>query len=88
MYASDSGRRGTTFPRPVENVLADAETALAVALDDGNLDLAAEALWTWPMLGATPSAIARFAWRLLAAAQDETGLVVGPQFSTETHAAL
>ncbi|MEO8830324.1 DUF6895 family protein [Lapillicoccus sp.] len=88
MYASDSGRRVTTLPRPVDNVLADAETALAVALDSGNLDLAAEALWTWPMLGATPSAIARFAWRLLAAAQDETGLVVGPQFSTETHAAL
>jgi hypothetical protein len=79
LYATDMGRRGVQWPRPVDQVVADAEAALAAALDADNFDLAAELLWTWPMLALPWSAAANFAFQVLARAQDEHGFLPGPQ---------
>jgi len=79
MYASDMGRRRVLAPRPVSEISAEAEAALAAALDADNLDLAAELLWTWPMLGLPWPAAATFAFEVLAQAQDEHGFLPGPE---------
>lgn len=81
LYASDMGGRAVAWPRAVDEIAAEAEAALAAALDADNFDLAAELLWTWPMLGLCWSPAARFAFEVLAAAQDEHGFLPGPQYS-------
>ena len=81
LYATDMGRRGAPWPRPVDAIAAEAEAALAAALDADNFDLAAELLWTWPMLGLPWSPAANFAFRVLAAAQDDHGFLPGPQYA-------
>ncbi len=81
LYATDMGRRGVAWPRPVDEIIAETEAALAAALDADNFDLAAELLWTWPMLGLPWSAAASFAFELLAAAHDEHGFLPGPQYA-------
>ena len=79
LYASDMGRRPVRLPRPVDEVLAEAEAGLAAALDADNFDLAAELLWTWPMLDRPWSAAAVFAFDLLSTVQDEFGFLPGPE---------
>ena len=81
LYATDMGRRGVAWPRPVDEIAAEAEAALATALDADNFDLAAELLWTWPMLGLPWSPAANFAFQVLAAAQDDHGFLPGPQYA-------
>lgn len=81
MYASDMGRRDVWPPRPTADILADAEAALAAALDADNLDLAAELLWTWPMLRQAWSPLAAFAFGVVAQAQDEQGFLPGPDYA-------
>lgn len=81
MYASDMGRRTVPLPRPVEDILAEAEAGLAAALDADNFDLAAELLWTWPMLRQPWSAAAIFAFELLARVQDEHAFLPGPHYA-------
>jgi hypothetical protein len=81
LYATDMGRRGAPWPRPVEAIAAEAEAALAAALDADNFDLAAELLWTWPMLGLPWSPAANFGFQVLAAAQDDHGFLPGPQYA-------
>ena len=51
-------------------------------------DLAAELLWTWPMLGLPWSAAAIFCFALLAEVQDSHGFLPGPGYSARTCAAL
>ena len=51
MYAHHLGRRHPRLPRPPEEVLADAEAGLALAVDSADLDLAVELLLTWPLMG-------------------------------------
>jgi hypothetical protein len=81
LYATDMGRRAAPWPRPVDDIAAEAEAALAAALDADNFDLAAELLWTWPMLRLPWSPAATFAFQVLAAAQDEHGFLPGPQYA-------
>lgn len=81
LYATDMGRRGAPWPRPVAEIAAEAEAALAAALDADNFDLAAELLWTWPMLGLPWSPAASFGFQVLAAAQDDLGFLPGPQYA-------
>jgi hypothetical protein len=83
LHASDMGRRPLSLPRAQEDIAADAEAALAAALDADNLDLTAELLWTWPMLGLPWSAAATFAFDVLAAAQDAHGFLPGPDWSAD-----
>ncbi len=88
LYASDHGRRRVPLPRPAERVAADAETILAVALDAGNHDVAAEALWTWPMLGLDAPPLAAQARVLLADVSRAHGFLPGPGFDTGVHERL
>ncbi|OWQ49033.1 hypothetical protein CDL60_03950 [Roseateles noduli] len=81
MYASDMGRRAVPLPRPVEDILAEAEAGLAAALDADNFDLTAELLWTWPMLHQRWSAAAVFAFELLMQVQDEHAFLPGPDYA-------
>lgn len=88
LYASDHGRRRVALPRPVEQVAEDAEAILAVALDAGNHDVAAEALWTWPMLGLDWTPLAERARELLAAVSRAHGFLPGPGFDAGIHERL
>jgi len=88
LYASDMGRRPIQWPRPAGEIMADAEAALAAAIDADNFDLAAELLWTWPMLGLPWSPAATFSFGILAATQDDHGFLPGPEYSARDHASL
>jgi hypothetical protein len=88
LYVTDLGRSATRTPRPIEEITADAEAGLAASLDAENFDLAAELLWTWPMLGLPWCAASRFAFEVLAAAVDRYGFLPGPGFSAAHHAGL
>jgi hypothetical protein len=83
LHATDMGQRAVAWPRGHAPLVADAEAALALALDSNDLDLAAEVLWTWPMAGLpwTPAAV--FAFDLLARVHDEHGFLPGPEHSHE-----
>ena len=88
LYASDHGRRSVALPRPVPAITADAEAILAVALDAGNHDVAAEALWTWPMLGVDEPPLAARARDLLAVVSTGRGFLPGPGFDPAIHEQL
>lgn len=81
LYASDLGGRRMVLPRSAADIAADADAALASSLDANDFDLTAEVLWTWPMLGLAWSPAATFAFQVLAAVEDETGFLPGPDFS-------
>src|SRR5687768_1656490 len=72
---------GLVWPRSLEDIARDAEAALAAAFDADNLDLAAELIWTWPMLRLQWSPVATFGFGILAAAQDLHGFLPGPGYS-------
>jgi hypothetical protein len=88
LYATDMGRRPVQWPRGVADIVADAEAGLAVAVDADNFDLAAELLWTWPMLGLTWSPAASFCFKILTAVQDYHGFLPGPDYSAQDVAGL
>ena len=88
LYASDMGRNPIDLPRPASEIVADAEAALAAAIDAENFDLAAELLWTWPMLGLPWSPAAIFSFGLLADVQDIHGFLPGPGYSAPDYADL
>ncbi|MEO7061980.1 MAG: hypothetical protein ABI083_19865, partial [Lapillicoccus sp.] len=69
LYASDLGRRPVEWPRTPLEIARDAQTCLVTALDDGDLGMAAEVLWVWPMLRLRWSPVASFAFGLLADSQ-------------------
>ncbi|MDM0074488.1 hypothetical protein QTH90_08850 [Variovorax sp. J2P1-59] len=81
LHASDMGRHPVQLPRPIAEIEEDADAAVAAAVDADNLDLTAELLWTWPMLGLPWSPVATFGFGVLASAQDELGFVPGPEYS-------
>ncbi len=84
-YASDFGRRRVALPRPLTDVAADADAALAASLAANDFDQVGELLWTWPMLAIpwTPTAI--FAFQTIAAVQDEYGFLPGLSFDGERY---
>lgn len=88
LYATDHGRRAVTLPRPPADVAADAEGILAVALDSGNHDVAAESLWTWPLLGMQPSPLAEVAAGFLAEQCRTSGFLPGPGYDPTVHGRL
>jgi hypothetical protein len=88
LYASDMGRARIELPRATGEIIADAEAGLAAAIDAENFDLAAELLWTWPMLGLPWSAAAIFCFALLAEVQDRNGFLPGPGYSARDCADL
>ena len=88
LYASDMGRNPIKLPRAASEIVADAEAGLAAAIDAENFDLAAELLWTWPMLGLPWSPAAIFCFGLLAEVQDRNGFLPGPGYSARNCADL
>lgn len=80
LYATDLGRRSIVTPRPIEAIRDDAEAGLAAALDADNLDLAAELLWLWPMLGLAWSPAAVLAWSVVSGRYGDLGFLPGPGF--------
>jgi hypothetical protein len=81
LYASDMGRRLCRWPRPLKEIANDANIALAAAIDADNFDLAAELIWTWPMLCLPWSHPATFNFGVLAEIQDAHGFLPGPGYS-------
>jgi hypothetical protein len=88
LYATDMGRRPITPPRPVDAIRADAEAALAAALDAGNLDLTAEILWLWPMVPLPWTPAAMLAWSVLSGRHSEDGFLPGPGYDPEIRSRL
>ena len=78
MFASDLGRKRIDLPRPVDEIGADLDAALAVALDRHDYDIAGELLLCWPMLGIEWSPTAVFAYQLLGAVHERAGFVPTP----------
>jgi hypothetical protein len=83
MYLTDLGERQVQLPRSAEEIAADAEAALAYALDIEDFDLAAETLLTWPMLRISWSPGACIGFGVIASAADELGFVPGPSFEKD-----
>ena len=88
LYAADFGSRAVRLPRPVGELAADVEALLAACLDHDDLDLAAELLWTWPVLDLSWSPAATFAFTVLAAGTGPDGLTPGPDYDDAVHTAL
>lgn len=78
LHASDCGLAAVRTTRPAAAVADDAEALLGAALAVGHLDLAAELLWTWPMLGIALSTGARHALGELDRAEARYGFLPGP----------
>lgn len=88
LHASDCGLAAVHASRPAADVAADAEALLGAALAVGNLDVAAELLWTWPMLGVPPSGSAQHALDELARAEATHGFLPGPEHDSTVAAGL
>jgi hypothetical protein len=78
MYVRDFNIRPQRLPRSRAAILAEAEAALAKCIDQEDYDLAGEVLMAWPLTGATWSAGAAFAFRVLARAEDKHGRLPAP----------
>lgn len=87
LHATDAGRWIVDLPRAATAVQEEAEALLAVALDAGDLLLATELLWCWPMLRLGWTSTAAFAFAVVADTQDRYGFVPGPGFDRATHRA-
>ena len=78
LHATDCGLLAPRSDRPASSVADDAEALLGAALAGGNLDVAAELLWTWPMLDLPLSPGARYALAELDRAEATHGFLPGP----------
>ena len=87
LHATDCGLLAPRTDRPASSVADDAEALLGAALACGNLDVAAELLWTWPMLGLPLSPGARYALAELDRAEATHGFLPGPEHDPAVAAA-
>lgn len=75
-YVTDFGREpDVVLGRPVDELLRDIDALVLRYLDAADYDLVAELLTAWPMLRRPWSATARFAFRVLASAEDAVGVL-------------
>ncbi len=88
LHATDCGLLAPRCDRPASSVADDAEALLGAALACGNLDVAAELLWTWPMLDLSLSAGARYALAELDRAEATSGFLPGPEHDPAVAASL
>ncbi|HET6968005.1 MAG TPA: hypothetical protein VFI44_06990 [Ornithinibacter sp.] len=88
LHASDCGLAPVRTARPAAAIADDAEALLGAALAAGDLDVAAELLWTWPMLGVPLGAGARHALGELARAEATHGFLPGPEHDPDVAAGL
>ena len=83
MYATNFSRSPRKMPRKRVEILSEAEAMLARCLDDQDYDLGGEVLLTWPLTGKSWSPAAAFAFRVLARAEDEAGMLPAPGTNPE-----
>ena len=88
LHATDTGLATPHTTRPGNAVAADAEALLGAALAADNLDVAAELLWTWPMLGQPLTPGARYALGEVGRAEEAHGFLPGPEHDPDVAAAL
>jgi hypothetical protein len=88
LHATDCGLLQPRNDRPASSVADDAEALLGAALASGNLDVAAELLWTWPMLGLPLSSGACYALAELDRAEATHGFLPGPEHDPRVAAGL
>jgi Domain of unknown function (DUF6895) len=81
IYITDFNLRPRRLPRPVREILAEAEAALARCLDEEDYDLAGEVILSWPLAVQSWSAAAIFGFRVLASVEDQAGFL--PSQSTK-----
>jgi len=67
--------RPQRLPRPVPEILAEAEGALARCLDEEDYDVGGEILMSWPLTRQPWSTAAVFGFRVLASVQDQEGFL-------------
>lgn len=85
MYGSDFGTRRARLPRAAAAIALDAEAALALSLEVNDFDVTCEVTMTWPMLRLPWGAAARFAFGLMADAEDDLGFLPGPTFDRKSY---
>jgi hypothetical protein len=88
LHATDCGLLAPRTDRPASSVADDAEALLGAALACDNLDVAAELLWTWPMLDLPLSPGARYALTELDRAEATSGFLPGPEHDIAVAASL
>ena len=91
MHGTDLGAWPARLTRGVPGLLADLDALVGIALDAGdlgNLDLATELLWCWPMLGLPRTPAANMALEMVGDARREHGFLPGPGFDTGVHETL
>ncbi len=88
LHATDCGLLAPRSGRPASAVADDAEALLGAALACRNLDVAAELLWTWPMLDLPLSPGARYALAELDRAEATHGFLPGPEHDPAVAATL
>jgi len=88
LHSTDCGLLSPRTDRPAGSVAQDAESLLGAALACGNLDVAAELLWTWPMLDLPLSPGARYALAELDRAEATHGFLPGPEYDPRVAASL
>jgi hypothetical protein len=75
MYCTDFGYQTCRLPRRRSVILGEAGSLLARYIDVEDYDLAGEILLAWPLTGASWSASAAFAFRVLATVEDQAGIL-------------
>jgi hypothetical protein len=81
LFLTDQGKeRWLELPRAEKIIISEAEALLLTSLDLNNFDLAAELLWTWPMLGIPLSPTASFCLSVLCGIQRAYGFLPGPHY--------
>lgn len=75
IYVSDFNRSSWLLPGGRTRILEEAEIMLARCLDEQDYDLAGEVLLAWPLIGKTWSAVATFAFAVLASVEDIAGFL-------------
>ena len=83
MYVTDFGARPLPRTR-ARAALPTAASALAGALDDDDFDLMAELLLTWPLTGTKWGPDASFAFAVVAAVEDDVGLLPSLALGADT----
>jgi len=78
IYTADFNLWRQPMPRPVPEILAEAEAALARCLDEEDYDLGGEILLSWPLTQQSWSAPAVFGFRVLANVEDKAGFLPSP----------
>jgi hypothetical protein len=81
MYVRDFNILPRRLPRSRAAILAEAEAALAVCLDEQDYDVAGEVLLAWPLTGRSWSPAAAFGFRVLARVEDKAGFLPAPSTS-------